>query len=201
MIELEVVDIRNAENPSEAYILVLKEKDNHKIIPVMIGWSEARSLVLAMNRSNVPRRPTTHDLFISLADKACFSLQYVHIYHFEEGVFFASIYIKNTENKEFEIDSRTTDAVTLALKCKVPIYISDDLFHEKAILLGPPVETSEESFFHNKAKEFLSDESYFDYQLQNMTVAELEELLEGAVESEDFEFASKIDTELEKRKG
>jgi len=195
MIELEVADIRNAENSSEAYILVLKEKNGNKIIPVMIGWSEARSLVLAMNRNNVPRRPTTHDLFLSLADKALFSLQYIHIYHFEEGVFFSSIYMKNAENKEFEIDSRTTDAVTLAIKCKVPVYIANDLFHEKAILLPPPIRTTDEY----KSEEFSSDDNYVDYQLQNMTVLELEDLLEGAVESEDFELASKIHAELEKR--
>ena len=199
MIELEVADIRNAENPSEAYILVLKEKKGDKIIPVMIGWSEARSLVLAMNRSNVPRRPTTHDLFLSLADKASFALQYVHILQFEEGVFFSSICIRNAENKEFEIDSRTTDAVTLALKCKVPIYITDELFHEKAITLTPTI-GEDDSFSYDKSEEFFTDENYIDYQLQNMSIVELENLLEGAVDSEDFELASKIHTELEKRK-
>lgn len=200
MIELEVADIRNAENPSEAYILVLKEKNGNKIMPVMIGWSEARSLVLAMNRNNVPRRPTTHDLFLSLADKASFRLLYIHIYQFEEGVFSSSVFIKNAENKEFEIDSRTTDAVTLALKCKIPIYITDEIFQEKSIDLEPAVEAPKSSVSHGKSEEFLSDDSYIDYQLQNMTVVELEEILAGAVESEDFEFASKIHAELEKRK-
>ena len=195
MIELEIADIRNAENPSEAYILVLKEKNGKKIVPVMIGWSEARSLVLAMDRNNVPRRPTTHDLLISLADKALFSLQYVHIFKFEEGVFFASIYVKDAKNKEFEIDSRTTDAVTLALKCKIPIYMSDELFREKAIALESAVEMQG----YSKQDELLLEDNYLDYQLQNMTVTELEDMLEGAVESEDFELASKIHAELEKR--
>ena len=200
MVELEVADIRNAENPSEAYILVLKEKNGNKIIPVMIGWSEARSLVLAMDRNNVPRRPTTHDRLISLADKAFFSLQYVHILKFEEGVFFSSIYMKDAKETEFEIDSRTTDAVTLALKCKVPVYMADELFHEKAIALEPTIEISKDSLSYSKSEEFLSDENYIDYQLQNLTVIELKDMLEGAVESEDFELASKIHTELEKRK-
>jgi len=199
MIELEIADIRNAENPSEAYILVLKEKNGNKIIPIMIGWSEARALVLAMNRNNVPRRPTTHDLFISLAEKAHFSVQYVHIYRFEEGVFFSSIYMKNSENKEFKIDSRTTDAVALALKYKVSIYIATKPFHEKAIALDPSVKI-QEGVFYNKSSEDLSDDSYIEYQLKNMTIKELEDLLEGAVESESFELASKIHAELEKRK-
>jgi bifunctional DNase/RNase len=200
MIELEIADIRNAENPSEAYILVLKEKNGNRIVPIMIGWSEARSLVLAMDRNNVPRRPTTHDLLISLADKAFFSLQYVHIFKFEEGVFFASIYMKDAKNKEFEIDSRTTDAVTLAIKCKAPIYMTDELVREKAIALEPAIEISNDTQSYSKSEEFLSDENYIDYQLQSLTVTELEEMLDGAVESEDFELASKIHAELEKRK-
>ena len=199
MIELEVADIRNAENPSEAFILVLKEKNGNKIIPVMIGWCEARSIVLAMTKNSVPRRPTTHDLLLSLADQAVFTLQYVYISHFEEGVFFSSVYMKNTENEELEIDSRTSDAVTLAIKCKIPVYMADELFHEKSITLGPSIDTIE-SQGDRSSEDFLSDESYIAYQLQNMSVVELENMLEGAVESEDFELASKIHVELEKRK-
>ena len=199
MVELEIADIRNAENPSEAYILVLKEKNGNKIVPVMIGWSEARALVLAMDRNSVPRRPTTHDLLIALAENALFTLQYVHIFKFEEGVFFASIYVKDAKKKEFAIDSRTTDAVTLALKCKIPIYMEDEVFEEKAIALESVGEMQETPFSYAKQNELLSEENYMNYQLQNMTVDELEDILEGAVESEDFELASKIHAELEKR--
>ncbi len=198
MIELEVIDIRNAENPSEAYILVLRAKNENYIIPVMIGWSEARSLVMAMNRNSVPRRPTTHDLFISLAEKTSFIIKYIYISHFEEGVFFSLINMRGVENQEFNIDSRTTDAVTLAIKCKVPIYIDKELFRDKSIILKSITQEPEKPFLDEE--EPMSDDNYIAYHLKNMSIHELEDMLDGAVGSEDFELAAKIHAELENRK-
>lgn len=198
VIELKIGDIRNVENPSEAYALLLKEKDGEKVIPVMIGWSEARSLVLAMNKTYA-RRPTPHDLFIKLADYSGCYLENVFIYKFEEGVYYTYLRMKDSENKSFEIDSRTSDAVTLALSYRVPIFIDGELFEKVSLSASYNQEKSMNEIWQD-AEDPGNVEKYIDQQLSEMSLPELETLLEGAVESEDFELASKIHEEIERRK-
>lgn len=196
-IELEVADIRNAENPSEAYALILKEKKGEKLLPVMIGWSEARSLVLAMNKAT-SRRPTPHDLFKSLGDATGYILTSIFIYKFKDGVYYTYLRMTNHENN-IEIDSRTSDAVTLALNYRVPIFIDGDLLEHNG--LTPDKSGNDETDFpYMTEEEIINEELYINQQLAEMTDDELEILLEGAIESEDFELASKIHIEIEKRR-
>lgn len=196
-IELEVADIRNAENPSEAYALILKEKKGEKLLPVMIGWSEARSLVLAMNKAT-SRRPTPHDLFKSLGDATGYILTSIFIYKFKDGVYYTYLRMTNHENN-IEIDSRTSDAVTLALNYRVPIFIDGDLLELNG--LTPDKSGNDETDFpYMTEDEIINEELYINQQLAEMTDDELEILLEGAIESEDFELASKIHIEIEKRR-
>ncbi len=196
-IELEVADIRNAENPSEAYALILKEKKGEKLLPVMIGWSEARSLVLAMNKAT-SRRPTPHDLFKSLGDATGYILTSIFIYKFKDGVYYTYLRMTNNENN-IEIDSRTSDAVTLALNYRVPIFIDGDLLEHNG--LTPDKSGNDETDFpYMTEDEIINEELYINQQLAEMTDDELDILLEGAIESEDFELASKIHIEIEKRR-
>lgn len=196
-IELIMSDIKNAENPSDAYAMILKEKNGDRIVPIMIGWSEARSIVLAMQNVSM-RRPTPHDLFKSLADLAGFVLSSVYINRFEEGVFYSYLQMKNSNDHLVEIDSRTSDAITLALKYKTPIYMNADVFENHSLIIEKPSPTRKEE----RRSGFVEDgvEQTIEQQLSEMSLAELESLLEGAVESEDFELASKIHAEVEKRK-
>ena len=197
--ELKVGDIKNAENPSEAYALILKEKNGERVMPVMIGWSEARSLVLAMNKA-LSRRPTTHDLFVSLAGSCGCTLENIFIYKFEDGVYFSYLRMKNDGQNTFEIDSRTSDAVTLALCYRVPIFIDGDLFDKVSLAMAEPSEKDSDNSSPDMEEELPNEDKYIDQQLSEMSLPELEGLLEGAIESEDFELASKIHEEMEKRR-
>lgn len=196
VIELRVENIKNSENQSEAYGLVLAEKGGNRIMPVMIGWSEARSLVMAMNKVT-PRRPTPHDLFTQLSKSCGCDLLHILIYKYEEGIFYSMIKMLTPEGNYFEIDSRTSDAVTLALLNRVPIYVESEIF-DMVSYVDPKPEYEVEMYETNEEKT-VSSEDYLQQQLAEMSDSELEALLEGAIESEDFELASKIHEVKKKR--
>jgi len=205
MIEFIVSDINNAQAPSEAYALILKEKEGERLLPILIGMNEARSIVLEMNKMK-PKRPTPHDLFLRLSEVCKVYAGYVVIHKFEEGVFYADIHFRRENGEVFTIDSRTSDAVVLALKCSIPIYVEEEVLEayfsdeESLEVLSSDLEEEQEA---DDLEMDLSDENYDKYistKLEEMSLDELQNLLDGAVECEDFEMASKIHDEIERRK-
>lgn len=205
MIEFTVSDIRNAQAPSEAYALILKEKEGERLLPILIGMNEARSIVLEMNKMK-PKRPTPHDLFLRLSEVCKVYAGYVVIHKFEEGVFYVDIHFRRENGEVFTIDSRTSDAVVLALKCSIPIYVEEEVLEayfsdeESLEVLSSDLEEEQEA---DDLEMDLSDENYDKYistKLEEMSLDELQNLLDGAVECEDFEMASKIHDEIERRK-
>ena len=205
MIEFTVSDIRNAQAPSEAYALILKEKEGERMLPILIGMNEARAIVLEMNKMK-PKRPTPHDLFLRLSEVCKVYAGYVVIHKFEEGVFYADIHFRRENGEVFTIDSRTSDAVVLALKCNIPVYVEEEVleayFSDAENLEELSSDTEEEQEADDLEMD-LSDENYDKYlstKLEEMSLEELQNLLDGAVECEDFEMASKIHDEIERRK-
>lgn len=205
MIEFIVSDINNAQAPSEAYALILKEKEGERLLPILIGMNEARAIVLEMNKMK-PKRPTPHDLFLRLSEVCKVYAGYVVIHKFEEGVFYADIHFRRENGEVFTIDSRTSDAVVLALKCNIPIYVEEEVLEayfsdeESLEVLSSDLEEEQEA---DDLEMDLSDENYDKYistKLEEMSLDELQNLLDGAVECEDFEMASKIHDEIERRK-
>ena len=192
-VELEVLDIRNSEKPSDTYALVLKERNGESIILVMIGWNEAREIIMTMNKKP-SKRPTTHDLFRNFADATHYTLTSIDIYRFTEGIFYAYLNLENDKNEKLQIDSRTSDAVTLALKYRAPIFMEDAVFQENAVDPFIPEETP--ILEEDDGNSF---ELYLTQQLEEMPVNELKNILEGAVSREDFELASKIHDAIKKR--
>lgn len=205
MIEFTVSDINNAQAPSEAYALILKEKEGERLLPILIGMNEARSIVLEMNKMK-PKRPTPHDLFLRLSEVCKVYAGYVVIHKFEEGVFYADIHFRRENGEVFTIDSRTSDAVVLALKCNIPVYVEEEVLEayfsdeENLEMFSSDMEEEQEV---DDLEMDLSDENYDKYlstKLEEMSLEELQNLLDGAVECEDFEMASKIHDEIERRK-
>lgn len=208
MIELVVSDIRNAQPPSEAYALILKEKEGERQLPILIGMSEARAIVLEMNKMR-PKRPTPHDLFLQLSEQCKVYPGYVVIHKFEEGVFYADIHFRKENGEVFTIDSRTSDAVVIALKTHIPIYIQEEVIDaylsdtENLVDVSDDQAEEEDEELADELEMDLSDENYDKYlstKLEEMSLEELQNLLDGAVECEDFEMASKIHDEIERRK-
>lgn len=199
-IELSVADIHAAQHPSEAFSLILKEKEGDRYVPIIIGMSEARAILVELNHSHT-QRPLTHELFASLCDNLGCRLTEVDIVHYENGVYFADLQLMRPDNSVFTVDARPSDAIALALKADVPFYMNSDIF--SANCLVDREEEEEETF--NPAQVFaetqeIRPDAYIEQKLLEMSTQELQTLLDGAVESEDFELASKIQEELNRRK-
>jgi len=199
-IELAVADIHAATQPSEAFSLILKEKEGERYVPIIIGMSEARAILVELNQSRT-QRPLTHELFTSLCGQLGCHLEEVNIVHYENGVYFADLVIMRPDNTELVIDARPSDAIALALRTEAPFFMAEDIFNSNC--LTDQLEEEEEEF---NPVEMLSDmreirpDAYIEQKIKEMTTAELESLLEGAIESEDYELASKIQEEINRRK-
>ncbi|HOS57656.1 MAG TPA: bifunctional nuclease family protein [Bacteroidales bacterium] len=196
-IELIVSDIQSSQTQGEAFVLLLKEKSGERFVPIVIGIGEARAVVFELNKIQ-PHRPGPHDLFQQLIRIADFQFKKVVIWKFEAGVFFANLYIENREGEEIIIDARTSDAVTLSLKFETPIFMDKAVFEKTAII-------SKTKHAHNidekqeNGDEVEAYDHFVERKLEEMSNSELQNLLEGAVDSEDFELASKIHEEIKKR--
>lgn len=181
--------------------MILKEKEGDRYVPIIIGMSEARAILVELNQSHT-QRPLTHELFVSLCDNVNCRLTEVDIVHYENGVYFADMQMMRPDNTVFTIDARPSDAIALALKADVPFYMNSDIFDANC-LVDREEEEEEETF--NPAQvladtQEIRPDAYIEQKLLEMSTQELQTLLDGAVESEDFELASKIQEELNRRK-
>lgn len=192
-IELKVVGLSYSQTQTGAYALILKEKNGARRLPIIIGGAEAQAIAIPLEKMT-PSRPLTHDLFKSFLDSFEIELQEVVIYNLVEGIFFAKI-LCSKGGKSLEIDARSSDAVAIALRCEKPIYTHDFILGSAGIIIDEEDESGSESdseSFHLEEIDTGSD--------QKDTVDELEKQLEIALEREDYEKASKLRDELNKRK-
>ena len=200
-IELVVADIHSAAQPAEAFSLILKEKKGVRYVPVIIGMSEARAILVELHQSPT-HRPLTHELFVSLANNFGCNLVEVNIVHYEQGVYFADMLLLHNDNTTFHIDARPSDAIALALKLNAPFFMDKDIFEENCQIEESIEEENDEEpnlfdLLSQPAGE--SSEAFINQKISEMSTHELEELLQGAIESEDYELADKIQKELNKR--
>jgi len=191
---LEIVGLSYTESQSKAYALILGEKGTKRRIPILIGSYEAQSIVLKLENIK-PSRPGTHDLFLSFAEAFGIKLEEIIINDFTEGIFYSKLICKMNE-AIIEIDSRTSDAVALALRFNCPIYAFENVLEKTSIYLD--IEDKEET---SDSKEVTDNpfETEDDYAKIVMTETELQEMLQKAIEEEDYEKASVIRDELRKR--
>jgi bifunctional DNase/RNase len=191
-IKLKVLGISYSQTQSGAYALVLIEENGERRIPIIIGGFEAQAIVIKLENLDPPR-PLTHDLFKSFADEFNISLIEVFIYKLEEGVFYSKLVCDNGE-KEYSIDSRTSDAVALALRFNCPIYITEEILERAGITVTPsetttPSSSDDQELYEPEVTKY---GSYSDEELYKM--------IDDAVKTEDYERAAAIRDEIEKRK-
>ncbi len=191
-VKLKVLGISYSQTQSGAYALVLIEEKGERRIPIIIGGFEAQAIVIKLENLDPPR-PLTHDLFKSFADEFNISVSEVFIYKLEEGVFYSTLVCSNG-TKEYSIDSRTSDAVALALRFNCPIYITEDILEKAGIVINPSESTAhsisdEDALYQTEAGKY---DSYSDDELYRM--------IDEAVKTEDYERAASIRDEMEKRK-
>ncbi|MBK9290532.1 MAG: bifunctional nuclease family protein [Bacteroidetes bacterium] len=186
-VRLEIVRMTYSQSQSGAYALILGEVGGTRRLPIIIGGFEAQAIALGLERIR-QKRPLTHDLFMNFARFYGIELVEVVINKFREGVFFAILRCEK-DGVISEIDARTSDAVALALRFQCPIYTYESILKEAGIVMddeGSNIEPEESG----------EDDSPFS----NYLLSELEELLQKAIENEEYERASQIRDEIQRRK-
>ena len=192
LIQLDIVGLSNSQTQSGAYALVLGEVGGKRRLPIVIGNFEAKAIAIALDNEYKSQRPITHDLFKTLADGFKINVQKVVISSINSGGIFSSIiYCLDHNGKEVELDSRTSDAVAIAIRFKAPIFTFDAIISEAGIILDKDV-ISTQSIESKENQEGSND-------FKNLSIKELERKLNEAIENEDYELASKIRDEINKR--
>lgn len=125
------VTIQSGMSQTGSYVLMLHEPEDGRQVPIVIGRSEAQSILLAQNPEESERikRPTTHRLMVDMMTLYGLTLKKVTIDRVVEGVFYATLHVSDGFN-EHTLDSRTTDAVTLALLTGAPIYAAEQVIED-----------------------------------------------------------------------
>ena len=186
-IRLNVLGITFSQVQAGAYALVLSEEDGFRRVPIIIGTPEAQSIAIYLEGLHPPR-PLTHDLFIAFLQKVNVELQEVDIYKFEDGVFYSELVFKQGKNV-IRLDSRTSDAIALAIRTTAPIYTTEAIMREASIILEEGFQEPEPSM----GKKAETDPG-------SMKLNELENALNEAVQNEDYERASHLRDEINKLK-
>ena len=184
--------ISYSQTQSGAYALILIEENGERRIPIIIGGFEAQAIVIKLENLDPPR-PLTHDLFKKFADEFNISISEVMIYKLEEGVFFSKLVCSN-EEKTYSIDSRTSDAVAIALRFGCPIYITEEILDKAGITISPS--DGDVSPSNDTDTIFETDTTKYG----SFSDEELYKLIDEAVKTEDYERAASIRDEIEKRK-
>ncbi len=191
-IKLNILGLSYSQTQSGAYALVLAEEDGERRIPIIIGGVEAQSIAIKLEGLEPPR-PLTHDLFLNFSKSFNIEVVEVVVYKLEEGIFYSELVCRR-DNEQLHIDSRTSDAVALALRFGCPIYTYDDIIEKAGIVLD--FDKKDEGGITPMEK---SESKSVSAKYQSKTVEELKKMLEEAIMAEDYEKASKIRDEINRR--
>ncbi len=196
-VQLDISAIRQSDSQNNAYVLLLNETIGKRQLPIVIGWCEARSIAIALEGTEEPNRPLTHDLFKTFGDSFDITIQKVVIHTLIEGIFHASFYCKHRLTKEeAAIDARTSDAIALAIRYSCPIFTYEDILKRAGIIINIAREDEE-----NIELDLDEDKTVEPQGINTFSLGKLKKMLATAIEQEDYEKASEIRDEINKRKG
>lgn len=203
-IRLKVLGISYSQIQSGAYALILAQVSGPYRIPVVIGAAEAQSIALRME-SITPPRPMTHDLFVSFAHAFGIQLRDVFIYRFEDGVFSSELTFSDGE-RTVVIDSRTSDAIAIAMRTGAPIYTTRAIVEETGFLIEEQTDSDDEDAAadapafdeeDSEADDFLADRNP---PLERYSIEELERTLKRLIEAENYEEAARVNEIIKRKK-
>lgn len=177
-VELKIHDMSTTLYPADAYALVLEEVNGGRKLPIIIGHLEAQAIKVMMVKY-LPPRPLTHDLFPAITKHLGAELTRILIYKAKDGVFYSYLYF-NKDGEEFKIDSRTSDAVAMALRYQCPMYTTEEIMDSEHL--------------HDLG------EGKFSVPISSVSLEMLEEALQAAIDKEEYEQASQLRDEIRKRK-
>lgn len=151
MIEMRVMGIA-LDTRTGSPIIVLNDYENRRALPIWIGSAEATSIIRKIE--NIPsQRPLTHDLFINFARQSGAKITRVEINDVDEQTYFSSIFLTNKDGIEIEVDSRPSDAIAIAIRAEVPIYVSPTVMADGAISTDSEKDEEETREFKNFIKD------------------------------------------------
>jgi bifunctional DNase/RNase len=176
-------------NNDYARMLIMQTMDSKTSFPIIIADNEAASLFKEMERVEV-KRPQTHDLFFSFMQTFGIDIEEVYVHKLVEGIFYTKITCSMQGNL-FELDSRPSDAIILALKTKAPIYVEENILEK----LGIATAEMEKQIVSSGDDNPNQEEPVFE----DMSTDDLKSLLKQSIEIEDFEMASQIRDVLKQR--
>lgn len=177
-IKLNVLGITYSQVQSGAYALVLSEEGGNYRIPVIVGVAEAQSIAIKLENM-IPPRPLPHDLITSMSHAFGINLEEVFLYKFENGVFLSELHFSN-DDRRVNIDSRTSDAIALALRTGAPIYTTREILEQTGFVVDKADDTVKQDIQPREVN------------LKKFAVAELEKMLAKCVEREEYERAAEI---------
>mgnify|MGYP003323793825 FL=1 len=177
LIELLINGISYSQTQNGAYALILSEIEGERKLPIVIGTNEAQSIAIAIEKEIKPPRPLTHDLFKNFCVRFDIKIKQVIIHKLVDGVFYSSVICERDGIEEI-IDSRSSDAIALAIRFEAPIYTYENILEKAGVIIKVEKEIDERSLL----KELFSDENseVASSELKEKTTKELEELLKIA---------------------
>lgn len=198
-IELEIVALSHSITQNNSYAIVLGELLGQRRMPIVIGAFEAQAIAVALERMQ-PTRPLTHDLFFGFMGKFGIELLEVLIYKLEDGIFFAKLLCLQNNDEIIEVDSRTSDALALAVRANCRIYTYENVIETASLFLNDENRPSKRAIQAQEPKKttFIEDENDSE-DLSKMSFDELNVLLQSVLEQEDYVRAIHIRDEMNKR--
>ncbi len=196
-IRLRVMGISYSQLQNGAYALILEQIDGPYRIPVVIGAAEAQSIALRME-SITPPRPMTHDLFVSFAHAFGVKLREVFIYKFEDGIFSSELTFTDGD-RTVVIDSRTSDAIAIAMRTNAPIFTTREILLETGFELEGVDKTDADD--DGEEIEITYPEPDPEPRLENYAIEELERTLDKLIAEERYEEAAKVSEILRRKRG
>jgi bifunctional DNase/RNase len=187
LIKLQVNRISYSQNQSGAYALILDEVEGARKLPVIIGEFEAQSIAVALDDDIQLQRPFTHDLFRNFSARFEIRIKRVIIQKLVDGVFYSSLICERDQIEEI-IDSRTSDAISLALRFHAPIFAHENVLEKAAIIIDD-----------EKLDKQTTNETEETDDIQHLSVDELQTRIQKALKSEEYELAVKLRDEIAKR--
>lgn len=193
-VKLKVLGLSYSQTQSGAYALVLGEESGNRRIPIIIGGFEAQSIAIELEGLRPPR-PLTHDLFVNFCNAFGISIVEINIHHLEDGIFYSELVCDNNGSC-VKIDARTSDAVALAIRCGCPIYTTETIMSKASVVFYAENDSEEKKEqMSAKTNPTTSSDSKYD----NLKLKDLKDLLNKSISNEDYEEASHLRDEIQRR--
>ncbi|WP_339879662.1 bifunctional nuclease family protein [uncultured Algoriphagus sp.] len=194
LIELEILGLSSNHSQSGSFTLVLGEVGGSRRLPIVIGMFEAQAIALEIEKI-VPNRPMTHDLFKSFAAGFDFDIERIVITDMKEGVYYAKIQCKSAQ-METDVDARPSDAIAIAIRFGSPVFCTEKAMSEGAVEHYEVEKKDDKNEPKSPSQKFTTKK---EASLKDFSLDKLNQMLDKAINNEDYERAARIRDEINKR--